>query len=52
MEQQRQPQKRLDSHIGGLTSRTTFNGTLWMRNNVDIDQIAKVRLLDAICRTR
>lgn len=25
------------------------NGTLWMRNNVDIDQIAKVRLLDAIC---
>lgn len=25
------------------------NGTLWMRNNVDIDQIAKVRLLDVIC---
>ena len=25
------------------------NGTLWMRNNVDIDQIAKVRLLEAIC---
>ena len=28
------------------------NGTLWMRNNVDIDQIAKVRLLDAICEAR
>ena len=28
------------------------NGTLWMRNNVDIDQIAKVRLLDAICAAR
>jgi len=25
------------------------NGTLWMRNNVDIDQIARLRLLDAIC---
>jgi cytosine deaminase len=28
------------------------NGTLFMRNNVDIDQIAKVRLLDAICAAR
>jgi len=28
------------------------NGTLWMRNNVDIDQIAKVRLLDVICEAR
>ena len=28
------------------------NGTLWMRNNVDIDQIAKLRLLDAICEAR
>ena len=25
------------------------NGTLWLRNNVDIDQIAELRLLDAIC---
>lgn len=24
------------------------NGTLWMRNNVDIDQVAQLRLLDAI----
>ena len=28
------------------------NGTLWMRNNVDIDQIAQLRLLDAICAAR
>jgi len=28
------------------------NGTLWMRNNVDIDQIAQLRLLDAICEAR
>ena len=28
------------------------NGTLWMRNNVDIDQIAQLRLLDAICEVR
>lgn len=28
------------------------NGTVWMRNNVDIDQIAKLRLLGAICDVR
>jgi cytosine/creatinine deaminase len=28
------------------------NGTLWLRNNVDIDQIAQLRLLDAICVAR
>jgi cytosine deaminase len=28
------------------------NGTLWLRNNVDIDQIAQLRLLDAICEAR
>ncbi len=28
------------------------NGTLWMRNHVDIDQIAQLRLLDAICEVR
>ncbi|MGE5603021.1 MAG: amidohydrolase family protein [Nitrososphaerales archaeon] len=27
-------------------------GTLWMRNNVDIDQVAQLRLLDAICAVR
>ena len=28
------------------------NGTLWMRNHVDIDQVAKLRLLGAICDVR
>ncbi|MDR3573254.1 MAG: amidohydrolase family protein [Anaerolineaceae bacterium] len=28
------------------------NGTLWMRNHVDIDQVAKLRLLEAICEVR
>jgi cytosine/creatinine deaminase len=28
------------------------NGTLWMRNHVDIDQVAQLRLLDAICAVR
>jgi cytosine/creatinine deaminase len=28
------------------------NGTLWMRNHVDIDQVAQLRLLDAICDVR
>lgn len=29
-----------------------MNGTLWMRNHVDIDQVAKLRLLEAICQVR
>jgi cytosine/creatinine deaminase len=28
------------------------NGTLWMRNHVDIDQVAQLRLLEAICEVR
>lgn len=28
------------------------HGTLWMRNHVDVDQVAGLRLLDAICAVR
>lgn len=50
--------KREMSHANIVTRATqalrmaVANGTLWLRNHVDIDQVAQLRLLDAICAAR